>query len=39
MPPSLEFAARKLVNATTLANGADNVLKGLVEVLSDPRLA
>lgn len=39
VPPSLEFAARKLVNATTLANGADNVLKGLVEVLSDPRLA
>lgn len=32
VPPSLEFAARKLVNATTLANGADNVLKGLVEV-------
>ncbi len=39
VPPSLEFAARKLVNATTLANGADNVLKGLVEVISDPRLA
>lgn len=32
VPPSLEFAARKLVNATTLANGADNVLKGLVDV-------
>lgn len=39
VPPGLEFAARKLVNATTLANGADNVLKGVVEVLSDPRLA
>ena len=39
VPPSLEFAARKLVNATTLANGADNVLKGLVEVVSIPWLA
>jgi phage major head subunit gpT-like protein len=39
VPPSLEFAARKLVNVTTLANGAENVLKGLVEVVSDPRLA
>ena len=39
VPPSLEFAARKLVNATTLANGADNVMKGLVEVLADSRLA
>jgi len=32
VPPSLKFAAMKLVNATTLANGADNVLKGLVSV-------
>lgn len=39
VPPSLEIAARKLVNATTLANGADNVLKGLVEVISVPWLA
>lgn len=39
VPPSLEFAARKLVNATTLANGADNVLKGLVTVVSVPWLA
>jgi phage major head subunit gpT-like protein len=39
VPPSLEFAARKLVNATTLANGADNVLKGLVQVISVPWLA
>ncbi len=39
VPPSLEFAARKLVNATTLANGADNVLKGLVEVIAVPWLA
>lgn len=39
VPPALEFAARKLVNATTLANGADNVLKGLVEVVSAPWLA
>ena len=38
VPPSLEFAARKLVNATTLANGADNVLKGLVEVEVSPWL-
>ena len=39
VPPSLEFAARKLVNATTLANGADNVMKGLVEVVVSPWLA
>lgn len=39
VPPSLKFAAMKLVNATTLANGADNVMKGLVDVLDDPRLA
>ena len=39
VPPSLEFAARKLINATTLANGADNVLKGLVEVEVSPWLA
>lgn len=34
--PGQEFAARKLVSATTLANGAENVLKGLVEVVSTP---
>jgi phage major head subunit gpT-like protein len=39
VPPGLKFAAMKLVNATTLANGADNVMKGLVEVIDDPRLA
>ncbi len=39
VPPSLLFAARKLVNATTLANGAENVMKGLVDVIDDPRLA
>lgn len=39
VPPSLEIAALKLVNATTLANGADNVLKGLVQVVSVPWLA
>lgn len=33
VPPGLKFAASKLVNATTLANGADNVMKGLVEVV------
>lgn len=38
VPPALEFAARKLVNATTLANGADNVMKGLVEVEVSPWL-
>lgn len=39
VPPSLEWAARKLVNATTLANGADNVLKGVVTVEVSPFLA
>jgi phage major head subunit gpT-like protein len=39
VPPGLKFTALKLVNAGTLANGADNVMKGLVEVLADPRLA
>lgn len=39
VPPSLEFAAAKLVNATTLANGADNVLKGLVQVRAPAWLA
>ncbi len=39
VPPSLQFKAAKLVNATTLANGADNVLKGLVQVVSVPWLA
>lgn len=38
VPSSLEWAARKLVNATTLANGADNVLKGVVTVESSPWL-
>lgn len=38
VPPSLKFTAAKLVNATTLANGADNVMKGLVEVIDDARL-
>lgn len=39
VPPELEWTARKLVNATTLANGADNVLKGVVEVVSAPWLS
>jgi phage major head subunit gpT-like protein len=34
--PSQKFAADKLVNATTLANGADNVMKGLVKTLDTP---
>lgn len=38
VPPGLKFAAMKLINATTLANGADNVLKGLIEVIDDQRL-
>lgn len=37
--PSQKFSAMKLVNATTLANGADNVMKGLVEVIDVPWLA
>ena len=32
VPPSLEWVARKIVNASTLANGADNVLKGVVTI-------
>lgn len=36
--PGQEVAARKLVSASTMANGADNVLKGLVEVISSPWL-
>lgn len=39
VPPTLKFAAMKLVNATTLANGADNVMKGLVTVIDVPWLA
>ena len=38
VPASLEHKARKLVNASTLANGADNVLKGVVEVVVSPWL-
>lgn len=37
--PGQEIPARKLVNASTLANGADNVMKGLVEVVASPWLA
>lgn len=39
VPPALKFAAMKLVNATTLANGADNVMKGLVTVVDVAWLA
>lgn len=39
VPPALEWAARKLINATTLASGADNVLKGVVTVEVSPFLA
>ena len=38
VPGALEWAAKKLVNATTLANGADNVLKGVVSVEVAPWL-
>lgn len=31
--PSMKIAADKLVNATTLANGADNVMKGIVNTI------
>lgn len=36
--PGNEIAAMKLVAATTLANGAENVMKGLVKVVSSPWL-
>lgn len=36
--PGQKFDAMKLVSASTMANGATNVMKGLVEVLDDPRL-
>ena len=39
VPPGLEFAARKLVNASINASGASNVLNGLVTVISVPWLA
>jgi phage major head subunit gpT-like protein len=39
VPPSLYWLACKLVNATTLASGADNVMKGAVEVVNAPWLA
>ncbi|AGG89923.1 Mu-like prophage major head subunit gpT family protein [Rhodanobacter denitrificans] len=34
--PGSKFAAAKIVNASTLANGAENVMKGIVEVLDTP---
>ncbi len=36
VPPSLAITAMKLVSASTMANGADNVMKGLVKVVSSP---
>lgn len=39
VPPSLKFKAMKLINASTLANGEDNVMKGLVTVIDVPWLA
>lgn len=38
VPPSLEWLAKKLVAATTLANGADNVLANVVNVEVSPWL-
>lgn len=38
VPPSLYHTALKLVSATTLANGADNVMKGMVTVEQSPWL-
>lgn len=38
VPPGLKFKADKLLSATTLANGADNVLKGLVKTEDSPWL-
>ena len=38
VPPSLEFAAKKLVAATTGANGADNVLANVLKVVVADRL-
>jgi phage major head subunit gpT-like protein len=34
--PGSKFAAAKIVSATTLANGAENVMKGIVEVMDSP---
>lgn len=39
VPPSQLMAARKVLSASQLANGADNVMKGLVEVVESPWLA
>lgn len=39
VPPSLEWVAKKIVTAATLANGAENVLKDSVKVMSVPWLA
>ena len=39
VPPSLEWLAKKLISATTLANGADNVLHNVVNVEVSPWLA
>lgn len=34
--PGSKFAAAKIVSASTLANGAENVMKGIVEVMDSP---
>lgn len=38
VPPSQKFAAMKLVSAATMANGAENVMKGIVSVIDSPWL-
>lgn len=39
VPPSLEFIAKKLVTATTVANGGENVLANVLKVVVADRLA
>jgi phage major head subunit gpT-like protein len=36
VPPSLKYTAKKLVEAATAANGASNVMKGDLQVISTP---
>ncbi|MEO8135542.1 MAG: Mu-like prophage major head subunit gpT family protein [Betaproteobacteria bacterium] len=38
VPPSLYMAALKLVSSSTMANGAENIMKGLVKVEMSPWL-
>lgn len=38
VPPNQKFKAMKLINASNLANGESNVMKGLVQVIDSPWL-